>query len=103
MKKRKWVYVQKPQEYEISCDMCGGNNIEWSEFEKMIWCYDCKKDTRGNGGIFDGPIPFHATEILGIRLERYYFKENEIRKPEIKGNKMEYVPFCCPIKADNQQ
>ena len=36
MKKRTWVYVMSPIAYEISCDKCGGSNINWSEFEKMI-------------------------------------------------------------------
>lgn len=99
MKKRKWVYIQKPQEYEISCDICGGSNIEWSEFEHMIWCYDCEKDTPGNGGVFDGPIPFQAAQILGLNFMRYYFKENVIRKPVLGKRKIRYVQFCCPIKT----
>ena len=98
MKKRKWVYLQNPKKYEISCDLCGGNNIEWSEFAGMIWCYDCKKDTRGNGGVFDGPIPINAAGFFGLTFDRYYFKENEVRRYEIRGNKIKYVPFCCPIK-----
>lgn len=60
----------KPQSYEISCDLCGGSNIEWSEYEHMIWCYDCKKDTRGNGGVFDGPIPLGAAKLMGLSFDR---------------------------------
>jgi len=95
-KKREWVYIRKPQTYEISCDKCNGTNIEWSEFEQMIWCYDCEVDTPGNGGIFSGPIPIHVLEILGMTLDRYFIKENEIRKMIIgdKGS-LEWVPFCC--------
>jgi len=70
MKKRKWCYAMKPTVYEISCDICWGNNITWSEFEKMIWCYDCKKDTSGNSGIFGGPIPMELCEMFGISFDR---------------------------------
>jgi len=60
MNKREWVYCHQPTAYEISCDKCNGSNITWSEYEKMIWCYDCEIDTEGNGGIFNGPI------LLGV-------------------------------------
>ena len=77
MKKRTWCYVMKPTAYEISCDLCGGINIHWSEFEKMIWCYDCEKDTRGNGGIFDGPVPLKLCEMLGMSFDRIDLKTNK--------------------------
>ena len=48
---RKRVY--EPARYEITCDLCGGANITWSEYEHLIWCYDCENDTAGQGGIFD--------------------------------------------------
>jgi hypothetical protein len=63
-------YCQKPTVYEISCDLCGGSNITWSEYEHMIWCYDCQKDTPGNGGIFDGPIPMNLCEAIGISFDK---------------------------------
>lgn len=81
----------KPYQYEISCDKCNGTNIEWSEFEHMIWCYDCKIDTVGNGGIFDGPIPVMATELLGISLARYYFKDKTVRYPITRNHKIIYT------------
>lgn len=95
MKKRKWVYIQKPIQYEISCDKCNGTNIDWSEFERMIWCYDCEIDTRGNAGIFDGPIPLQGCELLGFSLDRIYFKTGEWRKPDVEGSKVVYKPFAC--------
>ena len=70
MEKRTWCYCMKPTAYEISCDLCGGTNIHWSEFEHMIWCYDCEKDTPGNPGIFDGPIPIKLCEMLGMSFDR---------------------------------
>lgn len=90
MRKRTWVYILKPQSYEIHCDRCGGSNIEWSEYEHMIWCYDCKIDTSGDGGIFDGPIPIGGAEILGIHFNRFNIKKNRIEYPRIIGNKVKY-------------
>lgn len=97
MMKREWVYIQKPIVYEMSCDLCGGINIEWSEYEGMIWCYDCQKDTKGNGGLFDGPISLELCDMFGISFKRFYMNENEIRTPTIEDGKIKYVPFCCPL------
>jgi hypothetical protein len=109
MKKRKWVYIQKPVTYDISCNKCQGINIAWSEFERMIWCYDCELDVPGNGGIFNGPVPilcfmqsFHdlfpdGLEILGFSLDRIYFGEKPVmwKKPRIRDNRVIYWPFAC--------
>ena len=78
----------EPTAYEMRCDKCGGSNITWSEFEKCIWCYDCKIDTPGTGGIFDGPIPCEVAKIFGISFDRLYFKDKSIRKMRISGNKL---------------
>ena len=79
-KKRLWYYVQNPSCYSIVCDKCQGTNIEWSEYDKLIWCYDCKIDTKGTAGIFDSPIPVGACELLGISFDRYYIKTKKIQK-----------------------
>ena len=78
MKKRKWVYILKPTAYEMSCDLCNGNNITWSEYENMIWCYDCEKDTPGNGGIFSSPIPIQLAKMFGLSFDRIDLKTKEI-------------------------
>jgi hypothetical protein len=90
MRKRKWYYVQKPAEYEISCDKCDGTNIEWSEYEHKIWCYDCQIDTDGNGGIFDGPIGLGVCTLLGISFARYYIKENKVKYPRVINHKIKW-------------
>ena len=71
LKKRTWHYVMKPAAYSVHCDKCEGTNIEWSEYEHMIWCYDCEIDTEGFPGIFDGPIPWGISQILGISFDRW--------------------------------
>jgi len=88
MRKRKWIYIQKPVNYGMSCDKCGRKNIEWSEFEHMVWCYDCKIDTRGNEGIFSGPIPLEVSKLFGTSFDRYYFRDKTIRKMEVRGDKL---------------
>ena len=70
LKKREWIYVQPPMAYEVFCDICNNPHVEWSEFEGMVWCWRCLKDTRGTGGVFDGPIPVNASKLLGICLDR---------------------------------
>ena len=90
MKKRTWMYIFKPATYEISCDKCAGFNTVWSEFAGMIWCEDCKIDTRGNEGIFGGPIPLEiAMMMMGNNcFDRFYFKSKKIWKLKLVKNKL---------------
>lgn len=90
MRRRTWHYIQNPKDYEIECDKCGGTNIQWSEWAHMIWCYDCQIDTPGTGGIFDGPIAWGVTELLGMSLDRYNMKKNRIESPRIVGHQIKY-------------
>ena len=90
MKKRTWMYVMKPYEYEIQCDKCGSSNIEWSEFEHKIWCYDCKIDTDGTEGVFDGPIAWGVAELIGLSFNRFNIKKNRLEYPRIVGHKIKY-------------
>jgi len=87
-KLRTWCYAQKPSSYEIKCDLCNGDNLDWSEFYGQIWCYDCKKDTPGTGGIFDGPIPLEVSKMLGVSFDRINLKTGKLLKMKItkKGN-----------------
>jgi hypothetical protein len=71
LKKRTSHYIQNPATYEITCDKCGGDSIEWSEYEDHIYCFDCKKDVKGTKGVFDGPIPLECAKILGLRFDRW--------------------------------
>lgn len=91
LQKRTWVYVHKPATYEIHCDKCGGNNLEWSEWEGMVWCYDCEVDTKSDGGVFAGPIAPMAMGILGISLDRIELATGRRLRPLMKDGKVEYV------------
>ena len=100
MKKRKWCYIHPPSVYEIACDKCGGTNTTWSEYEHMIWCYDCKIDTRGTGGIFDGPIAVELLTLLGISLNRFYFASpDKMFKPVTSGHRIIYRQCSAEEKA----
>ena len=90
---RKRVY--EPARYEITCDLCGGANITWSEYEHLIWCYDCENDTAGTGGIFDGPIPLGAMELFGLSLDMVDLKTGQRFTPVVNegAHKVKYVPL----------
>lgn len=72
----------------MRCDKCWsgelddrtGTNITWSEYEHKIWCYDCKIDTKGFGGVFDGPIPIQASYLLGITFDRFNLETKQIER-----------------------
>ena len=86
MKRRERIYIMTPADYEVSCDLCNGE-VEWSEFEHMVWCWRCLKDVPGNPGIFGGPIPVEVCEILGISLDRINLKTGKREGFKIKGSK----------------
>ena len=86
MNKRKWCYAQKPVVYDVWCDKCGGTNTTWSEYEHMIWCYDCQPDTKGTPGIFDGPIPIQVAECLGVRFDRINLETDLLEICVLKDN-----------------
>ena len=73
-KKRKWVYVQSPGTYDVFCDLCGNKDVEWSEYQGLVWCWRCLKNTKGTAGIFGGPIPVELTKMLGISFDRIDIK-----------------------------
>ena len=86
-KKRKWCYAMLPTAYEISCDICGGSNLTWSEFTGCIWCFDCEKDTPGTDGIFDAPIPYEITKMIGISFDRIDLKTGKRLYMKVKDGK----------------
>ncbi len=85
LKKRTWHYLMRPSHFSMCCDKCEGSNIDWSEWEGMIWCHDCQIDTKGFEGIFGSPIGLGVCRLLGISFDRWnmadqrieYFQENE--------------------------
>jgi len=80
LKKRETYLIQYPQAYGIECDICGGVNLHWSEYDHLIWCYGCEKDTKGTGGIFDGPVPVQLCKIMGMSFDRVNIVTGELIK-----------------------
>jgi hypothetical protein len=80
MRKRRWCYAQPPAVYDKHCDLCGGDNTTWSEYEGHIWCFDCKKDTKGTPSGLSGPVPVMVANLMGIRFDRINIKTGKIMK-----------------------
>ena len=93
MCRRTWCYVMNPAAYDITCDKCGGSHITWSEYEEMIWCYDCKIDTKGDPGIFDGPIPYQLTALLGITFDRINLDTDSLEKCVCTEESITWIPI----------
>ena len=84
-KKRKWVYIGQPSMYDIEPCSCGNAECQWSEFVDMLWCAKCQKDfTPKHWGIFDGPIPMGAANLLGIDFTRVNIKNGHYARPHTK-------------------
>jgi hypothetical protein len=64
----------------MTCDKCSGTNIQWSEYEHKIWCYDCEIDTDGTKGIFDGPIGIQTCYLIGLTFDRINLETQQIEK-----------------------
>lgn len=82
----------EPTSYEVYCDICKGSNTNWSEYEGLIWCYDCEKDTRGTGGIFDGPIPIESSELLGITFDKIEISTGKLFKMVRDEGLIHWIP-----------
>ena len=78
MEKRTWMYVQNPKQYGIECNLCNGENIQWSEFDHHIWCYDCEKDIKGTEGLFGGPILANVCRLMGICFDMVNIETGEM-------------------------
>lgn len=84
MTKRKWHYILPPSVYDCTCKKCKGSNLEWSEYEHHVWCYDCEEDIdikdSYNAGLFYGPIAMKTARIIGVSFDRYILKTNTIER-----------------------
>lgn len=89
--KRTHSYVMRPSAYDICCPLNKNHKIDWSEFEKHIWCYQCEMDiylTVYNSGVFSGPIPVNLANLLGMSFDRFEIGTDKIishNDPEINN------------------
>lgn len=90
--KRKTCYIMEPYNYDIRCDLCDGINITWSEYEHHIWCFDCKKDTKGTQGIFGGPISVNISNVLGINFDKVELETGKKLLFTMKEGKISWEP-----------
>ncbi len=80
MKKREWHYVLPPTAFELRCNVCDGGRVWWSEYERMIFCFDCQLDVDGTESIFDGPIALNTCYLLGLNFDIYNLKTHQIER-----------------------
>lgn len=85
--RRTWVYCQSPKHYEMAACDCGNEDTQWSEFEQHLWCEKCQKDfIPAHNGIFDGPIPMHLAQMMGMRFDRIIIATGKIERfDELSG------------------
>lgn len=87
--KRKWVFLQSPQTYCIPPCSCGNEDIQWSEYQKHIWCEKCQLDyIPEHNGVFDGPIMSNTARMFGMHFSRMNLETHEI---EVIGSDNEYT------------
>jgi len=93
VEKRKWFYTLPPTAYEITCSQCSGSNLWWSEYEKHIWCYDCKIDFNPeygpHSGIFCGPIPLQTSYMMGLVFDIFNIETGKVEILNINTNEYE--------------
>jgi len=79
LKKRTWVYVMRPKDYEIALHGCGHLDPDWSEYKGHLWCPICKVDfIPSHGGLLDGPIGVEVCRMIGIVFDRYNLRTKKI-------------------------
>jgi hypothetical protein len=108
--RRTWHYILPPIVYDMRCDKCWdgelnsktGKNITWSEFAHKIWCYDCKIDTEGFDGVFGGPIPMHASYLMGLCFDRWNLETNEIEFYNLETNVWDTVDVAAKNFLDGK-
>jgi len=79
LEKRTWCYVQAPRTFDMAPCACGNDKTQWSEYKKHLWCNTCKIDFIPEyNGIFDGPIPVKAAQMMGISFTRIIIETGEV-------------------------
>lgn len=110
MNKRTWHYLFPPQAFDMRCDKCWNNdldsntglNITWSEWEHLIWCFDCEIDTEGFKGIFGGPVPINASYMLGLTFDRWNMEINEVELYNLETSGWDTVDIAAKNLLENK-
>ncbi len=105
LEKRTWVYVLEPFMYEIPGCKCGcPEKAQWSEYKDRLWCPCCERDFEPEyWGVFDGPINFEMSQLLGICFDRINLVTDKYEVCELTNDGIEYRPIeDCEIKAHTE-
>lgn len=87
LSKRTWHYIQKPQDFGVTCPLCESTNLAWSEYEKHIWCYACEKDLNNYHSMLDGPVPMNVATMLGVSFDIFNMTTGKVERYDIATNK----------------
>lgn len=99
--RRKWCYAQLPGVYGIDSHFCG-TAVLWSEWKAHCWCPLCKIDfIPERNGVFDGPIPLGAANLMGIRFDRINLKTQKLVRQEDYLNGPQDAPSV--DRTDNEK
>jgi hypothetical protein len=81
--KRTKCLIKPPSVYGLSgCPCCGNEDVQWSEWERHLWCDKCQLDfVPESKGILDGPVPVELAAMLGMPFIFYNIETGEIEKP----------------------
>lgn len=83
--KRRWHYIQKPAVFDIPPCACGNHDLQWSEYQRHVWCDQCKTDfIPKSNGIFEGPVPVNVANLMGISFDRVNLDTQKIEKYNLK-------------------
>lgn len=70
-----------PRELCFAPCKCGNENLQWSEYEKHVWCNKCNIDfVPESNGILDGPIMIETCDLMGITFHSFDMTSNQIVK-----------------------
>lgn len=79
--KRTWHYLLQPKQFEMGPCECGNFDLQWSEWERHLWCDKCQIDfIPENKGVFDGPIPGRIAALLGMTFDRYNMDTQRVER-----------------------
>jgi hypothetical protein len=91
MRKREWHYLLPPAAFELRCNICSGGRVWWSEYEHMIFCFDCQLDVDGTESLFDGPILLKTSYLLGLNFDRYNLTTNQIERLNLEKSDVDGI------------
>lgn len=90
--KRQWVYVMRPCDYGIPGCRCGNDDCPYSEFVDRLWCERCQKDFEpAHWGIFDGPIMWNISQMLGYCFDRIDLTRGVLQVAILRDHEIDYV------------